>query len=54
MLRAVQAYKDAAGDIDWLVSADFTIVPAYRHAARGRRGRSDGDEAGDHVLGRWR
>ncbi|MEU9128816.1 transposase [Kitasatospora sp. NPDC048540] len=26
MLRSIQAEKDAAGDIDWLVSVDFTIA----------------------------
>ena len=40
MLRAVQAHKDAAGDIDWLVSVDSTIVRAHQHAAGGKRGRS--------------
>ncbi len=38
MLRAVQAEKDAVGDIDWLVSVDSTIVRAHRHAAGGKRG----------------
>ncbi|MGI5163091.1 IS5 family transposase [Spirillospora sp. CA-253888] len=48
MLQAVQARADAAGDIDWLVSVDSTIVRAHQHAAgarkRGRRalGRSRG------------
>ncbi|MFJ5279746.1 transposase [Streptomyces parvulus] len=38
MLRAIQAERDAAGDIDWLVSVDSTMPPA---AKRGRRpGRS--------------
>ncbi|WP_435886362.1 IS5 family transposase [Streptomyces bacillaris] len=53
MLRALQAEKDAAGDIDWLVSVDSTIVRAHQHAAGGKRGRST-DEAGDHALGRSR
>ncbi len=42
MLRAVQAEKDAAGDIDWLVSVDSTIVRAHQHAAGGKRGRLTG------------
>ncbi|MFF9344908.1 IS5 family transposase [Streptomyces sp. NPDC014773] len=38
MLRAVQAKADAAGDIDWLVSVDSTIVRAHQHAAGARKG----------------
>ncbi len=38
MLRAIQAEKDAVGDIDWLVSVDSTIVRAHQHAAGGKRG----------------
>jgi len=30
MLRAAQARADAAGDIDWLVSVDSTIVRAHQ------------------------
>ncbi|MCI4145762.1 IS5 family transposase [Streptomyces sp. MMS20-AI2-20] len=33
MLRAAQARADAAGDIEWLVSVDSTIVRAHQHAA---------------------
>ncbi|MFB8243307.1 IS5 family transposase [Kitasatospora purpeofusca] len=54
MLRAIQAEKDAAGDIDWLVSVDSTVVRAHQHATGGKRGPSTGDEAGDHALGRSR
>ncbi|MFB6890956.1 IS5 family transposase [Kitasatospora sp. NPDC056327] len=54
MLQAIQAEKDAAGDIDWLVSVDSTIVRAHQHATGGKRGPSTGDEAGDHALGRSR
>ncbi|MFB6676199.1 hypothetical protein ACFCWG_28015 [Streptomyces sp. NPDC056390] len=32
-LRAAQAKADAAGDIDWLVSVDSTVVRAHQHAA---------------------
>ncbi|WP_392973500.1 IS5 family transposase [Streptomyces sp. LN245] len=39
MLRAAQARADAAGDIDWLVSVDSTVVRAHQHAA-GARGAS--------------
>ncbi|WP_420857080.1 IS5 family transposase [Streptomyces chilikensis] len=54
MLRAIQAEKDAAGDIQWLVSVDSTIVRAHQHAAGGKRGRSTGTKRGDHALGRSR
>lgn len=37
MLAAVQAEKDAAGDIDWLVSVDSTITRAHQHAAGARK-----------------
>ncbi|MEV5856742.1 transposase [Streptomyces anulatus] len=33
MLRATQAKADEAGDIDWLVSVDSTVVRAQRLAA---------------------
>lgn len=50
MLRAAQARADAAGDIDWLVSVDSTVVRAHQHAAGARKGgstarRSDAPEA---------
>ncbi|MEZ0156733.1 IS5 family transposase [Streptomyces griseorubens] len=38
MLRAAQARADAAGDIEWLVSVDSTIVRAHQHAAGARKG----------------
>lgn len=37
MLAAVQAEKGAAGDIDWLVSVDSTVVRAHQHAAGARK-----------------
>jgi transposase len=38
-LRQIQAQADAAGDIDWLVQIDSTIVRAHQHAAdTGRKG----------------
>lgn len=40
MLRAAQARADAAGDIDWLVSVDSTVVRAHQHAAGARKGGS--------------
>ncbi len=39
MLQAAQAKADAAGDIEWLVSIDSTIVRAHQHAAGARKGR---------------
>ena len=32
-LQQVQAQADAAGDIDWLVQIDSTVVRAHQHAA---------------------
>jgi transposase len=40
MLAGIQADAEAAGDIDWLVSVDSTIVRAHQHAA----GAKGGDE----------
>ncbi|MFF8940620.1 IS5 family transposase [Streptomyces paradoxus] len=54
-LRQIQARADAAGDIDWLVQIDSTIVRVHQHAAAtGRKGGSTGDEPDDHALGRSR
>lgn len=40
-LEQIQAHADAAGDIDWLVQIDSTIVRAHQHAAAtGRKGGS--------------
>lgn len=42
-LQQVQAQADAAGDIDWLVQIDSTVVRAHQHAAAtGRKGGSTG------------
>ncbi|MFZ4178286.1 transposase [Streptomyces griseoincarnatus] len=42
MLRAAQAKADAAGDIEWLVSVESTVVRAHQRAARGsKRGLRD-------------
>ncbi|MEU8779785.1 IS5 family transposase [Streptomyces sp. NPDC048606] len=40
MLQAAQARADAAGDIEWLVSVDSTVVRAHQHAAGARKGAS--------------
>ncbi|MPY38393.1 IS5 family transposase [Streptomyces adustus] len=54
-LQQIQARADAAGDIDWLVQIDSTIVRAHQHAAAtGRKGGPTGDEPDDHALGRSR
>ncbi len=37
LLRAAQARADAAGVLDWLVSADSSLVRAHQHAAGARR-----------------
>jgi len=37
LLRQIQAEADAAGEIDWDVSADSTIVRAHQHAAGARK-----------------
>ncbi|MHC3454891.1 IS5 family transposase [Streptomyces prasinus] len=54
-LQQIQARVDAAGDIDWLVQIDSTIIRAHQHAAAtGRKGGGTGDEPDDHALGRSR
>ncbi|MFF5438860.1 IS5 family transposase [Streptomyces achromogenes] len=54
-LQQIQARADAAGDIDWLVQIDSTIVRAHQQAATGRKGGgTGGDEPDDHALGRSR
>lgn len=40
MLREAQARADAAGEVNWLVSVDSTIVRAHQHAAGARKGGS--------------
>lgn len=55
-LQQIQAQADAAGDIDWLVQIDSTIVRAHQQAAvNGRkRGCLGPDEPDDQALGRSR
>ncbi|MFF5343350.1 IS5 family transposase [Streptomyces althioticus] len=55
-LQQIQAHADAAGDIDWLVQIDSTIVRAHQHAAAmGRKGGGTGrTNRNDHALGRSR
>ncbi|WP_435853965.1 IS5 family transposase [Streptomyces misionensis] len=55
-LQQIQAKADSAGDIDWLVQIDSTIVRAHQHAAAtGRKGGGvSKGEPDDHALGRSR
>jgi transposase len=39
LVSAVQADADAAGELDWLVSVDSTVVRAHQHAAGARHPR---------------
>ncbi|MET9472849.1 MULTISPECIES: transposase [unclassified Streptomyces] len=42
-LQQVQAQADAAGDIDWLIQIDSTVVRAHQHAVTtGRKGSRSG------------
>ncbi|MFH9864416.1 transposase [Streptomyces sp. NPDC017202] len=53
MLKAIQAEKGTAGDIDWLASIHSTIVRAHQPAHHGREGgAADHDEVSDHAHGR--
>ncbi len=62
VVAAVQAQVDAAGDLDWLVGVDSTIVRAHQHAAGARPVRGAGSnhkdpvfaEPVDHAWGRSR
>ncbi len=38
ILTALQAEADAAGELDWTVSVDSTIVRAHQHAAGAKGG----------------
>ncbi len=37
LLHQVQAVADAAGDIDWDIAVDSTVVRAHQHAAGARK-----------------
>ncbi|MFB7864544.1 hypothetical protein [Streptomyces sp. NPDC056069] len=37
VFTALPAQADAAGDLDWIVSVDSTIVRAHQHAAGARQ-----------------
>lgn len=54
-LQQIQARADTAGDIEWLMQIDSTIVRAHQHAAPPvEKGRHQQDEPDDHTLGRSR
>ncbi|MFD7915173.1 IS5 family transposase [Streptomyces sp. NPDC059752] len=48
---ALLAQADTAGDSDWVVAVDSTIVRAHQHAAGARQKGLPGDEPDDHALG---
>jgi transposase len=53
LLQQVQAAADSAGEIDWDISVDSTVVRAHQHAAGARTEpprapASKGDEAAEH------
>lgn len=54
LLQQVQAAADAAGEIDWDIGADSTVVRAHQHAAGARTspppmpGMPKGDADGEH------
>ncbi|WP_425574715.1 transposase [Nonomuraea africana] len=50
ILQAAQARVDEAGDIDWLVSVDSTVVRAHQHAAGARKG---APQPRTRTLPRW-
>jgi hypothetical protein len=45
LLRVIQADTDAAGEVDWNVSVDSSIVRAHQHSATAKReDRARGDQ----------
>ena len=51
LVAAAQADADAAGELDWLVSVDSTVVRAHQHAAGARRRPVEPAESGAGVCG---
>lgn len=51
LLAVLQAEADAAGDLDWNVSVDSSVIRAHQHAATAKRedGASDGDDTGGGI-----
>ncbi|MEV4904621.1 IS5 family transposase [Streptomyces albidoflavus] len=55
LLQQIQAAGDAAGDIDWDISVDSTVMRAHHHAAGARKAlppprRSIGEQAMGHQI----
>lgn len=55
-LQQIQAQADGAGDIDWLLQIDSTVVRAHQHAAdtgrkRGKPWRDEPDRHSAMVAG---
>jgi transposase len=47
VLRVLQAQADAAGELDWHVSVDSTVVRAHQHAATAARPRPAAEDTQD-------
>jgi hypothetical protein len=58
LLARAQADADAAGELDWLVAADSTLVRVHQHGASARRVGGNAstarDDADDQEGGRRR
>ncbi|WP_405499630.1 IS5 family transposase [Streptomyces anulatus] len=54
VFTALLAQADAAGDLDWVVAVDSTVVRAHQHAAGARPKGAPVGEPDDHALGRSR
>lgn len=53
ILQALQGQADAAGELDWTVAVDSTVVRAHQHAAGARHdtgGRSESHESAGAVA----
>lgn len=49
--QGLQAEADAAGDLDWLVAVDSSLVRVHQHAATLPRGPVRGGSVESHVSG---
>ncbi|MFD4793214.1 IS5 family transposase [Streptomyces anulatus] len=54
VFTALLAQADAAGDLDWVVAVDSTVVRAHQHPAGARPKGAPVGEPDDHALGRSR
>jgi transposase len=50
LIAAAQARADAAGELDWLVAVDSTIVRAHQHAAGARHTPGGATESHDQAA----